>query len=171
LRRRKSISLSTILEKYRYDAFGAPTMYNGATQVDHSTYNNRFLFTGREYAATYAGTYTPAFTFYEYRARAYNPTLGRFMSEDPKGFAAGDYNLFRYCHNDPLDLTDPMGTDPTYQAAAPDHAWDMAKWADRSNNSQIKTDRLDAHALWIREQWLSIESSHHIRKTKKKSGQ
>ena len=22
---------------------------------------------------------------------------------------AGDYNLFRYCHNDPLDLTDPMG--------------------------------------------------------------
>ena len=47
--------------------------------------------------------------FYEYRARAYNPTLGRFMSEDPKLFDAGDYNLFRYCHNDPEDLTDPMG--------------------------------------------------------------
>jgi hypothetical protein len=31
------------------------------------------------------------------------------MSEDPKGFDAGDYNLFRYCHNDPLDRTDPMG--------------------------------------------------------------
>jgi hypothetical protein len=31
------------------------------------------------------------------------------MSEDPKLFDAGDYNLFRYCHNDPLDLTDPMG--------------------------------------------------------------
>jgi hypothetical protein len=31
------------------------------------------------------------------------------MSEDPKGFDAGDYNLFRYCHNDPEDLTDPMG--------------------------------------------------------------
>jgi hypothetical protein len=31
------------------------------------------------------------------------------MSEDPKGFDAGDYNLFRYCHNDPLDFTDPMG--------------------------------------------------------------
>jgi hypothetical protein len=34
------------------------------------------------------------------------------MSEDPKLFDAGDYNLFRYCHNDPIDLTDPMGTDP-----------------------------------------------------------
>jgi hypothetical protein len=31
------------------------------------------------------------------------------MSEDPKGFDAGDYNLFRYCHNDPLDRVDPMG--------------------------------------------------------------
>ncbi len=31
------------------------------------------------------------------------------MSEDPKLFDAGDYNLFRYCHNDPIDLTDPMG--------------------------------------------------------------
>jgi uncharacterized protein RhaS with RHS repeats len=33
------------------------------------------------------------------------------MSEDPKGFDAGDYNLYRYCHNDPLDFTDPMGLD------------------------------------------------------------
>src|SRR5581483_5020636 len=23
----------------------------------------------------------------------------------------GDYNLFRYCHNDPIDNVDPMGTD------------------------------------------------------------
>src|SRR5437660_1594943 len=31
------------------------------------------------------------------------------LSEDPKGFDAGDYNLFRYCKNDPEDLTDPSG--------------------------------------------------------------
>lgn len=31
------------------------------------------------------------------------------MSEDPKLADAGDYNLFRYCHNDPVDFTDPMG--------------------------------------------------------------
>jgi hypothetical protein len=31
------------------------------------------------------------------------------MSEDPKLFDGGDYNLFRYCHNDPIDFTDPMG--------------------------------------------------------------
>ena len=101
-----------VLERYRYDAFGAPTIYAPLwTPVRSATiYDNRFLFTGREYAATYRSTYTnTAFKFYEYRARAYNPILGRFMSEDPKLFDAGDYNLFRYCHNDPIDFTDPMG--------------------------------------------------------------
>lgn len=28
------------------------------------------------------------------------PELGRFMQPDPKHFAAGDYNLYRYAHND-----------------------------------------------------------------------
>jgi hypothetical protein len=32
------------------------------------------------------------------------------MSEDHKLADTGDYNLFRYCHNDPIDFTDPMGT-------------------------------------------------------------
>jgi RHS repeat-associated protein len=106
---------------YRYDVFGAPTFYNyQGTLVSTSPFNNRFLFTGREYAST--------FGFYEYRARAYHPTLGRFMSEDPKGFVLrmeygatssdwslsahpdeGEFNLFRYCYNDPLDRTDPTG--------------------------------------------------------------
>jgi RHS repeat-associated protein len=79
---------------------------------------------GRAAATEYAST----FGFYEYRARAYNPTLGRFMSEDPKLFVRriglgkspdnwsfsahldqGEFNLLRYCSNDPLDKTDPMG--------------------------------------------------------------
>jgi RHS repeat-associated protein len=91
-----------IIERYRYDVFGAPTIYNGGgTQISPSAFNNRFLFTGREY--------TSNFGIYEYRARAYHPGLGRFTGEDPKGFEAGDYNLFRYCHNDPEDATDPMG--------------------------------------------------------------
>ena len=51
------------------------------------------------------------------------------MSEDPKLFDAGDYNLFRYCHNDPLDLTDPMGLEsPAWaQAIIPGQIeWDNA---------------------------------------------
>lgn len=39
----------------------------------------------------------------------YQPELGRFMQPDPKHFTAGDYNLYRYCHNDPVNNTDPFG--------------------------------------------------------------
>ncbi len=86
-----------VLASYRYDAFGLPAITPGAA----GPIDNRFLFTGREW--------NPTLGFYEYRARAYNPKIGRFMSEDPKGFEAGDYNLYRYVSNDPLDKTDPMG--------------------------------------------------------------
>ncbi len=124
-----SSQTGNVIERYKYDAFGAPTFYDGSwTQLNGTAYNNRFLFTGREYAATYREIYTQSFTFYEYRARAYNPTLGRFMSEDPKGFVRSislgaspsdwsfsvhpdeaELNLFRYCKNDPIDFVDPMG--------------------------------------------------------------
>src|SRR5438270_2457691 len=46
---------------------------------------------------------------YDFRARLYQPELGRFMQPNPKEFGAGDYNLYRYCHNDPVNKTDPMG--------------------------------------------------------------
>jgi RHS repeat-associated protein len=106
-----------IREQYRYDAFGAPTFMNAAGGVltsGASAIENRFLFTGREYNSD--------FGFYEYRARAYHPGLGRFMSEDPKLFDAGDYNLFRYCGNDPLDRTDPMGLEDMFTTHAEDIA-------------------------------------------------
>ena len=34
-----------------------------------------------------------------YRARWFDPRIGRFISEDPIGFAAGDTNLSRYVGN------------------------------------------------------------------------
>ena len=46
---------------------------------------------------------------YYYRARWYDPAVGRFLSEDPIGFAGGDANRFRYAENDPVNLVDPRG--------------------------------------------------------------
>ncbi len=43
-----------------------------------------------------------------YRARYYDPATGRFISEDPLGFAA-DVNFYRYVHDNPANLTDPWG--------------------------------------------------------------
>jgi RHS repeat-associated protein len=43
-------------------------------------------------------------------ARYYDSVTGRFVSQDPKGFAAGDTNLYRYSGNQPTSSTDPTGT-------------------------------------------------------------
>jgi len=39
----------------------------------------------------------------------YDPSIGRFLTQDPLGFAAGDINLYRYVRNSPLNDTDPSG--------------------------------------------------------------
>ena len=44
-----------------------------------------------------------------YRARWYDANLGRFISEDPIGFAGGDINLFGYVWNNPQSFVDPTG--------------------------------------------------------------
>lgn len=41
--------------------------------------------------------------------RWYNSETGRWMSEDPIGFMAGDANLSRYVGNGPVNATDPTG--------------------------------------------------------------
>jgi RHS repeat-associated protein len=41
--------------------------------------------------------------------RWYDSTTGRWISEDPIGFAGGDSNLYRYVSNSPTDRKDPSG--------------------------------------------------------------
>jgi hypothetical protein len=76
--------------------------------------------------------------------------LGRFMSEDPKLFDAGDYNLFRYCHNDPVDFTDPMGTDyGPFESTDQAYRFFDAKWNAISirQNQEYRADtyRINGH--------------------------
>jgi len=47
--------------------------------------------------------------FYYMRARYYDPQVGRFVSEDPIGFAGGDVNLSAYVRNNPINWVDPKG--------------------------------------------------------------
>jgi len=46
---------------------------------------------------------------YYFRARVYDPAVGRWASKDPIGFGGGDTNLYAYCGNDPLNCLDPRG--------------------------------------------------------------
>lgn len=72
----------------------------------------RFVYTGREYESETGLTYL--------RERYYDAAAGRFVSEDPVGFAAGDGNLYRYVGNCVVNATDPSGLQLTtpYQGFA-----------------------------------------------------
>lgn len=92
------------IEKYTYDAFGRPAITNWLGNVHpYSYYGHRFLFQGRDYFHELG--------IYDYRHRFYHPGIGRFVQTDPTGFDGGDMNLFRYCGDDPVDGSDPMGLD------------------------------------------------------------
>ncbi len=78
-----------------YDSFG-----NVVSETDANV-EFRFGYTGREFDSETGQYY--------YRARYYDATVGRFISEDPIGFAAGDSNLSRYVGNSPINATDPSG--------------------------------------------------------------
>jgi RHS repeat-associated protein len=78
---------------YTYDPFG------GVANTGEAT-DNPFQFTGRENDGT---------GLQYNRARYYSPSMGRFISQDPAGFAGGGANLYWYAHGNPVDLTDPSG--------------------------------------------------------------
>lgn len=48
---------------------------------------------------------------YEFRNRVYSPSLGRWFSNDPLGFEAGDQNWYRAIGNNPGNGNDPSGLD------------------------------------------------------------
>jgi hypothetical protein len=45
---------------------------------------------------------------YYYRARSYDPEVGRFVGEDPIGFLGG-VNFYEYVRDNPAGNTDPLG--------------------------------------------------------------
>jgi len=84
----------TVLQTISYDPFGNTTSTTGNTN------NNQLRYTGREQ--------DPDTGLYNYRNRIYDPSIGRFCTEDTKGFAAG-VNFFSYALNNPINFNDPYG--------------------------------------------------------------
>jgi RHS repeat-associated protein len=83
----------TVVNNYVYDSFG--NMVEKTEVV-----LNPYTYTAREY--------DPESGLYYYRARLYDSTIGRFLSEDPIGRNWG-LNLFVYARNNPLILIDSSG--------------------------------------------------------------
>ena len=89
---------TSIVNHRVFDAFG------NLTSETNSAVDLIFSFTGR--------LFDEATGLQNNLNRWYDPTPGRWLSEDPKGFAAGDVNIFRYVGNEPTARTDPTGLAP-----------------------------------------------------------
>jgi RHS repeat-associated protein len=87
-----------VVDHIKYDAYG--------NIISQSSESNQPRF-------AYAGMQLDAATgLYYDNARYYNSTTGTFLSQDPKGFAGGNTNLYGYVNNDPANLVDPSGLSP-----------------------------------------------------------
>ena len=84
-------SSGAVVAQISYDSFGNSTAGANLT---------RYNYTGRELDSDTG--------LYYYRARWYDPKVGRFISEDPIGFGGG-INQFAYVSNNPKNSKDPSG--------------------------------------------------------------
>jgi RHS repeat-associated protein len=85
------------------DAVGAVTLarrYDASGNPELGMSNAGYAFTGREW--------DPETALHHYRARYYDPALGRFLSEDPSGLRGG-VNRYPYVAGNPANWTDPSG--------------------------------------------------------------
>jgi RHS repeat-associated protein len=92
-----SDSTGTLQTQYTYEPFGNTTVSGSAS-------GNRFQYTGRENDGT---------GLYYYRARYYDPAIGRFISEDPARLWGGSTNFYAYAYDNPISYSDPFGLQAT----------------------------------------------------------
>jgi RHS repeat-associated protein len=90
-----SNAAGALAQTYTFDSFGKQTASSGSL-------TNPFQYTARE-LDTETG-------LYYYRARYYDPSAGRFLSEDPTMFEGG-INFYDYVRNSPNNLVDQSGLD------------------------------------------------------------
>lgn len=78
-----------------YDEYGIPGVNNAGIST-----GGRFQYTGQKWI--------PELGMYDYKARIYSPTLGRFLQTDPIGYGDG-LNAYNYVGGDPVNANDPSG--------------------------------------------------------------
>ena len=157
-----------------YDSFGNVTSETDDT-VDHI-----YAYTGRDRDEESDLQYN--------RARYYDAGVGRWISEDPIGFLAGDSNLARYVGNAALSHRDPTGLVETVEVAQEEllepltpQPWKLGDigdaageapfwgffWGDFTDNYQWRERPAGQHAGCSRSDWCFGEcQGRHWRRSR-----
>jgi len=92
-----SNTAGALAQTYTFDSFGKQTASSGSL-------TNPFQYAARELDSESS--------LYYMRARYFDSSTGRFLSEDPLEFR-GERNFYRYALNNPMDYVDPTGLNTT----------------------------------------------------------
>ena len=90
-------SNGSLAQLYKYDAYGVP---KNSSNVDNWSLGSRFRYTGQ--------LMIPEAKLYYYKARVYDPVMGRFLQTDPIG-SKDDLDLYGYTAGDPVNRNDATG--------------------------------------------------------------
>jgi RHS repeat-associated protein len=133
-----------VVERYAYDPYGRFTDRSGQmagvlapdwSWRGSSSYGWVYLHQG--------GRYDGAAGLYDFRHREDSPTLGRWVSQDPLGFAAGGTNLYSYLNDGPVNRFDPDGLRPppkdvcSRENTKKDEDREMVRYKDEKGNELI----------------------------------
>ena len=92
---RDLVNNGAVVNHIKYDSYG------NVISESNPLFQTRYKYTGREFDTETEMQYN--------RARYFDAAIGRFISEDPIGFAGGDENVYRYVSNNPASYRDPGG--------------------------------------------------------------
>jgi RHS repeat-associated protein len=95
----------SIVEEHNYYPFGLK--HNGYNGGSNGQRHHKYMFGGKELQDEIVGS--NSFEVYDFGARNYDASLGRWMNVDPLAEAQYEYSLYSFTFNNPIMFNDPTG--------------------------------------------------------------